>query len=251
MRLPAIIASILGIAALAALFALGSCSGGGDAELPKGEPIAKVAAPAGKQWTEVISKTEKGYQIGNPQAKLHLVEYGAISCPVCAQFSVQSTPELMAMVDSGQILFEFRPFLVHGLQDVPGFLLAQCNGAESFFGLSEALYANQETWLGRLRGITPEEGDAIQKMKPEDATAALAARFQLVDFVKTLGVSEDNAKKCLTDKAAFDKLQQSTQQTMSEGKVSGTPTFFINDAKVEGITAWPQLKAKLQEAGAR
>lgn len=237
-------------AAALALFALASC-GKGDGELPKGDPIAKVAAPAGKQWTEVIAKTDGGFQIGNPEAKLHLVEYGAISCPVCAQFSVQSTPELMAMVDSGQIRFEFRPFLVHGIQDVPGFLLSQCNGSESFFGISEALFASQETWLSKLSTVTPEEQKAVQGMKPAEAVAFLAQKFEMVDLVKQLGVSEDNAKKCLADQAAFDALSKSTEKTMAEGKVSGTPTFFINDAKVDGITAWPQLKGKLQEAGAR
>jgi protein-disulfide isomerase len=235
--------------AILAPLALASC--GGEAELPKGEPIAKVAPPAGKQWTEVVTKTEGGYQMGNPEAKLHLVEYGAISCPVCGQFAVQSGPELAAMVDSGKVRFEFRPFLVHGIQDVPGFLLSQCNGPESFFGISDALFATQETWLSKLQTLTPEEQQSIPQMKPADAVAALAAKFELVEQVKQLGVSEDNAKKCLADKAAFDTLSKSTEKTMKDGKVTGTPTFFINGAKVDGITAWQQLKGKLQEAGAR
>jgi protein-disulfide isomerase len=199
----------------------------------------------------VVSKTEEGFRMGNPAAKIQLVEYGAISCPVCAQFSVTSQAELMAMVESGKVLFEFRPFLVHGIQDVPGFLLAQCNGPESFFGISEALYATQETWLGRLRDITEAEQQAVPQMKPEQAVAFLADKFQLVDTVKQLGVSEDNAKKCLADKAAFDALSKRTEKIIADGKVTGTPTFFINNAKVDGITAWPQLKGKLQEAGVR
>ena len=48
------IKSIL-IAATAA-FALAACGGGDSNAVPKGEPIAKVAAPAGKGWTEMVSQ---------------------------------------------------------------------------------------------------------------------------------------------------------------------------------------------------
>ena len=39
-----------------------ACSGGSGDGPPKGEPIAKVAAPAGKQWTDTVVKTEEGYK---------------------------------------------------------------------------------------------------------------------------------------------------------------------------------------------
>ena len=64
----------------AAALALAACGSGDSAGAPKGEPIAKVAAPAGKAWTDVVTKTEAGgYKMGNPDAKLQLVEYGAIT----------------------------------------------------------------------------------------------------------------------------------------------------------------------------
>ena len=47
------------LAATAAL-ALAACGGTDAGGAPKGEPIAKVAAPAGKAWVDVISKTEAG-----------------------------------------------------------------------------------------------------------------------------------------------------------------------------------------------
>eukprot|EP01041_Mallomonas_annulata_P018631 gene18631-37641_t len=88
----------------AAALALAACGSGDSAGAPKGEPIAKVAAPAGKAWTDVVTKTEAGgYKMGNPDAKLQLVEYGAITCPGCAQFSVQSTEELNEIVNTGVV----------------------------------------------------------------------------------------------------------------------------------------------------
>lgn len=228
---------------------LAACGGSGDGP-PKGEPIAKVAAPAGKQWTDTVVKTEAGFKVGNPQAKLQLVEYGAITCPGCAAFAVQSHTELMDLVNTGVVNFEFRPFLVHGIQDVPGFLLAQCNGPEAYFGLTERLFADQQTWLGKMSTLTPEEQQSVPKMKPEEAVTFLANKMGLIEYVKQFGISEDAAKKCLSDKAAFDALAKNTEKTMADGKVTGTPTFFLNDVRVDAA-GWPQLKGKLQEAGAR
>ena len=58
----------------AAAFALAACGSSDTAGPPKGEPIAKVASPAGKAWIDVVSKTEfGGYQMGNPSANLKLL----------------------------------------------------------------------------------------------------------------------------------------------------------------------------------
>ena len=43
-----------------AALALASCGGGTTGEAPKGEAVAAVAPPAGKQWNDVVSKTAEG-----------------------------------------------------------------------------------------------------------------------------------------------------------------------------------------------
>lgn len=238
------------IAATAAL-ALAACGSGDSSGAPKGEPIAKVAAPAGKAWTDVVSKTEVGgYKMGNPDAKLQLVEYGAITCPGCAQFSVQSTEGINELVNTGVVSMEFRPYLVHGIQDIPGFLLAQCSGPEAFFPLTEQLYADQQSWLSKISTVTEADQQAMQKMAPPEISTLLATRMGLVDFVKSRGVSEDQAKACLTDKAAIDGLIALTEKGTKDDGVTGTPFFMLNGAKLDA-SSWVQVKSKLVEAGAR
>lgn len=242
------IKSIL-IAASAAI-AVAACGGAETAAVPTGEALAKVAAPAGKVWSAVVSKTEVGgYKMGNPDAKLQLLEYGAITCPGCAQFSVESTEDLTKMVDSGVLAMEFRPFLVHGAQDIPGFLLAQCNGPEAFYPLSEQLFAEQAGWLGRMSSISDAEQQSTQKMSPAQLSTFLGTKLGLIDFVKQRGISEDQAKSCLGDAKAIDGLIKLTEQGGEDG-VTGTPYFTLNGAPLN-VTAWAQVKAKLQGAGAR
>lgn len=243
------IKSIL-IAASAAL-ALAACGSGDATGAPKGEAIAKVAAPAGKAWTDVVSKTEfGGYKMGNPDAKLQLVEYGAITCPGCAQFAEQSTEELNELVNTGVVSMEFRPFLVHGVQDIPGFLLAQCSGPEAFFPLTEQLYAEQESWLSKISTVTEADQQAMQKMTPAQISTLLGTKMGLIEFVKARGISEDQAKACLTDKPAIDGLIATTEKGTKDDGVSGTPFFLLNGAKLDA-SSWVQVKSKLVEAGAR
>ena len=238
------------LAATAAL-ALAACGGADAGGAPKGEPIAKVAAPAGKAWVDVVSKTEAGgYKMGNPDAKLQLIEYGAITCPGCAQFSVQSTEELNELVNTGVVAMEFRPYLVHGVQDIPGFLLAACSGAEAFFPLTEQLYADQQTWLSKISTVTEADQQAMQKMTPAEISTLLGTKMGLIEFVKSRGISEDQAKSCLSDKAAIDALIAATEKGTKDDGVTGTPFFLLNGAKLDA-SSWNQVKGKLVEAGAR
>ena len=153
------------------------------------------------------------------------------------------------MVESGVVSMEFRPFLVHGAQDIPGFLLAQCNGPEAFYPLSEQLFAEQASWLGRLSSITEAEQQTTQNMSPAQLSTFLGTKFGLIDFVKQRGISEDQAKACLSDAKAIEGLIKGHEQGSKDG-VTGTPYFSLNGAPLN-VGSWPQVKAKLQGAGAR
>lgn len=235
----------------ASALVLAACGGPGTGAEQSGDALPKVSAAAGKAWSDTIVQTpEGGYKMGNPAAKLQLLEYGAISCPGCAQFSVQSTEELKQFVDSGVVAMEYRPYLIHGIQDLPGFLLAQCNGPEAFFGLIEQLYANQAEWLGKLSTVTEAEGAAMAAKSPADQIAFLAGKMQLVEFVKARGVSADAAKMCLADPKALDALVKQTEKSSKDDEISGTPTLILNGKRLE-TGDWKQVKIALKNAGAR
>ena len=88
-----------------------------------------VTAPTGAKWTETTAVTpDGGMLMGNPNAPVKLIEYGALTCSHCAEFSEQSSVELKAMIDKGSVSYEFRTFLLNGL-DIPAALLARCSGA--------------------------------------------------------------------------------------------------------------------------
>jgi len=126
---------VAAIAATAALIALSACNKADEATAKA--KTAPVTAPAGTNWLETVGKTaDLGMVMGNPNAPVKLIEYGALSCPHCARFSKESREKLKTYISKGSVSYEFRTFLIHP-QDVPASLLARCNGAGPFFAIAE------------------------------------------------------------------------------------------------------------------
>jgi protein-disulfide isomerase len=236
---------------LASTLTLVGCNDAGDkkAGTDGGSTATAIKAPAGANWMETFAKSAEGGMImGNPAAPVKLVEYGALSCPVCAKFSVDSTEKLHEYVAKGTVSVEYRTFLIHP-QDLPASLLARCNGPSAFFGISEQMFAKQDEWLSKSASITEADQQRWATLSPNGVAEDMAAKLDLVTFVQQRGVAGDKAKACLADPKGVTELEGIAKRA-NEEKVTGTPTFFINGVKVENITNWADLEPKLREAGA-
>ena len=241
------------VIALAALpLALAACSKNdstGNVDAPAAAPVAAAAAPAGQSWTETVVKTPEGYLMGNPNAAIKLVEYGARSCPTCGAFAREAyKPLTEKYVSTGKVSFEFRDFAVHGAPDLAAAVLGRCNGPATFFPLLEAMYQDQAATLARMQAIPQAEQARLQSIPPLQAVTGWADAAGFVDFVKQRGVPEARARQCLADQ----KLLQEVVKITEEGGavVTGTPTFLINGEKVENAVTWAQIEAALKGAGA-
>jgi protein-disulfide isomerase len=239
--------------ASAMLLALSSCGGSDDKGSLKGEPIVAVAAPAGKVWLEVVKKTaEGGYLIGNPDAKIKLIEFGSLTCHVCADFATQSGEEFNEKyINSGKVSFEFRNF-VRDEMDLTAARIARCGADEAVYPLTEQFMAFQPTMFENLKKV---DGDAalnakLSSLKGADRAFAVGEAAGIIDFFAQRGVSRDQAKACLSDQKEMDRLAELTSEYGKKYSIQGTPTFYLNGNKID-VTAWPAVKGKLQEAGAR
>jgi protein-disulfide isomerase len=230
--------------------ALSACNGAGDASNDTKSTAKGVTAPASTKWSETTAMTpDSGVRMGNPAAPVKLVEYGALTCSHCAEFSEKSTAGLKELVDKGTVSYEFRNFMLNGI-DVPAALLARCGGPGPFFPISEQLFATQRDWLAKTQSFTPDDQAKAAKMTPIQQAAFVAERLGLIEFVQQRGISADKAKACLADGKAADELVKMTDRAVKEFKVEGTPTFVINGVTVKGVGTWEDLKPKLIEAGA-
>jgi protein-disulfide isomerase len=223
--------------------------GAASSATPKASAGEAVAPPAGKKWSEVVSVTEKGgYRMGNPDAKIHVAEYGSFTCPHCADFAEKSNAEIEKLVDTGRMSFELRPYVRDPI-DMTVALLAECGGPEPFFPLSHQLFANQATMFQQIQGKGDAAYSAAMQQAPAQRFAALAGLGGLMEFVKQRGLSEDKAKQCLTNTKQVETLAGRVQQANNDYNITGTPTLLINDTVAENVLTWDALRAKLTEAG--
>lgn len=241
----------LTFAALAAPLALGLAACGSDApdgEVPEAAKVENVAPPAGTTWSNTAVVTpESGYMIGNPDAPIKVVEYGSLTCPACAVFAQEGFEALRNdYVDSGRVSFEFRSFLIHGPPDLVLTRLSECGPPEAVIPRADQVWLNIET-------IVPSFQNADQNtlnLPPEQRFVAYAEGAGILDFFAKLGLNRDEARTCLADTKAIDRLAKASQDNSQKDGVDRTPTFLVNGRKVDA-SRWAELEPILQRAGAR
>ena len=232
--------------------ALAACGSNDDAATTvQGEPVAAVPAPAGTEWRDTVTVTPQGgYLMGNPEAPIKLVEYGSLTCPACAAFANDGAEKLKNdYVNSGRVSFEFRSMLIHGTMDLVLTRMVSCGSPEAVHPLSDQVWANLQEILTPAQTNAAALDQALQL--PEDQRfVAFAQQAGLFDFFASRGVSTDQAKQCLADFPAMEKMAETLQKSSQEDGVTGTPTFFLNGNKLEE-NRWTAVEGVLQRAGAR
>ena len=215
--------------------------------VPAAAPLA--AAPhraAAKDWSRTVVMTPAGgFRMGNPDASVRLVEYGSLTCPHCAHFAAEAMPELKALVRSGKLSFEYRNYILNGV-DIAASLIARCGGAKSFFPVAEAMYGSQREWIGAITGLDAEQKRAIAALPPVPRLQRFADASGLLKVAAKHGVTADQARQCLADDeqmARLDSLHRGAQQL----GVARTPTFFVDGTQVDA-SDWGALEPVLREA---
>ena len=211
--------------------------------------IPAAANPAGADWTKVFAATpEGGFRIGNPDAKVKLVEFASLTCPHCREFHETGMAAIRdKYVASGNVSYEYRNFVLNG-PDFAASMLARCVGPEAFFGLLASFYNDQATWVEPFTKLTPEDNKRLTGMSEDKQVAALAELGQLDAYVRARGIPRAKFEQCLSDKAASAQLTKLRTEATEKYKLTGTPGFIINEVTQEGVYTWADLEPKLKAA---
>ena len=240
----------LGLAAIAMSLLLTGC-GKKDADQGTAANVATTAPAApytGQDWTQTVVKTpEGGFRMGKADAPVKLVEYASITCPHCREFTKTGAGPLKeTYVKSGKVSWEYRNFVLNPL-DVAVTLVARCQGADTFFPFVEQLYATQDQWVGQFNSIDEKKLQSLGTLPQQEQFIQLVSLSGLEDFFKAHGVPADRIKACLSDKAGLDELLKIRDHGANEDKVDGTPNFFLNGERQEGVFDWAGLEDKIRE----
>lgn len=152
--------------------------------------------------------------LGNPKARIVVVEYASLSCPHCARFHKDVFPAFRKKyIDSGKVRFVWREFVTAPAEiAVPATMLARCAGKDRFFQVVDRVFATQ--------GEMYEDGTVggVRRILRREAAA--------------LGIDGAAYDACINDQAGFDALKARIERAATEDKVDGTPTFDVNGKRV-------------------
>ena len=216
------------------------------------KPVAKPRAvkSSARAWDQMVTLTKDGFPVlGNPAARVKLVEFISYTCPHCADFNAESHDQLRGdMVRKGSVSVELRPFLRSEVDLLPS-LLTLCGTKDKFFGNNDALLAAQTVWFkepadpGYRARWQAAEGDKIAQRK------VVAKDLGLYTVMQGRGFSVASIDACLADQKLADRLIAQTETASSKLGVIGTPSFLINGT-LQTVYGWPELSALLVTAAA-
>jgi protein-disulfide isomerase len=225
--------------------------GGGTAVSNETVMITQATPPPGGNWTDVVNATSSGFMMGNPNAKVKLIEIGSLSCPHCKAFEDEGVPKLIEQyVKPGKVSWEFRPYLIHGPIDMAANLIVTCNGLNTFFPLVQAIYKDQPVWMAKIEGVPQDKLAELQNLPPNQEFLAMAKLLGLQDWAAMRGVPQAKTNQCLIDQKKIDQQVQVTSDVNNEyPEFSGTPAFVLNGKMLPKDTVtWPKLEPYLKGA---
>jgi len=198
-----------------------------------------------QDWSKTVAETpDGGFRMGNPDAKIAIVEYGSLTCPHCRHFAETGVKPLLAKyVRTGKATYEYRSLILNGI-DIAATLVARCGGPKHFFPMAAQLYATQPTWVGK---VTDAESERLNALPQDQMMLGVAKVTGIIPIAAAHGIPAGKAETCVKDQAAADQLQQMVQAASDKG-VTGTPTFFVND-KLVAAYDWATLEPFLKDAG--
>jgi protein-disulfide isomerase len=170
--------------------------------------------------------------LGVPTAKVTVVEYASVACPVCGRWYKEVFPAFKAKyIDTGKVHYIAREMLVGDATEVAiaasGFLLARCAGKDKYFAVVDAVYASQP-------GIYDD---------PSNTLIGIANKF---------GFSEAQFDACVKNETALNALSARVAANSKRDNVQATPTFVVNgkalDAGYQPLTVLDAAIARA-EAG--
>lgn len=164
--------------------------------------------------------------LGNPNAKVTVVEYADYQCPFCEAFYKTVWPELKSKyVDTGKIKFVYQDFAFLGADSATAANAAQCAAEQNkFWPYHDYLFDHQGT-----------------------ENTGWATADHLKEFASTVGLNANQFNQCLDANKYSSVVSAEMAEARSLG-VSGTPTIYINGTQIVGAQSAATFEQAIDKA---
>lgn len=215
-------------------------------------PAAETSAAAGPakktDWLKTVNVgKEGGHILGNPDAPDKVTEYISYTCGHCANFEIDGAPKLKnEYVAGGSASLEMRNLPLNAI-DLAVSVLARCGETSAFFDRHNYWLKTQKDWMTGTNRIS---ADTKTKAQNDDQAGMLLGIYNdmgLAAYTANTGISDAEAKTCLADSKMLTTIKfMGTQAAIGYG-IRGTPSFLLNDKKLNGVHNFPTLKTHLDK----
>lgn len=170
-----------------------------------------------------------GMSMGNPDAKVQIVEWGDYQCPGCGIFARAVVPKLISQyVEPGKVQFAFHDFAFLGKESTRAAEAAACAAdQQAYWPYHDTLYANQH-------------GENLNAFS-DDRLKALA---------QTLGLDSAAFNACL-DSGEKAATVEASNTAAREAGINSTPTMLINGVKLDDWSNWESVAQAIDAALAK
>jgi protein-disulfide isomerase len=177
---------------------------------------AEIGLPAGK-YLDLPAVADTDIKIGNPDAKVKIIEYSDFQCPYCKAFHPSIQKAIQEYGD--KILYVYKQFpLSFHPQANNASLASECaNEQGKFLTYANMVFDQQANW-GKTTGTQSFKTYAVK-----------------------LGLNASQFNQCLDSKKYQDKVSNNLKEGQNFG-VSGTPATFINSQFESGAVDYATMK---------
>jgi len=178
-------------------------------------PADPVSAPP---VAETITAQEV-HTMGNPKAKVTLIEYAALTCPTCAFVATHVMPDFKKRyIDTGKVFYVFRLFPIDPA-DGKAEKIARCLPKERYFDFVDMLYRRQGEWGPEQMG---ERGPGFDEAHQPKTDAGL------LKMARAANLEPEKAQSCMSSTALDGVINAVQADGARRYQISGTPTIVIN-----------------------
>jgi protein-disulfide isomerase len=207
---------------------------------------AMLATAAGApNWNAVVKAADGGHLIGNPDAKVKLIEFVSYTCPHCAHFAVDGDGALqLAYIGPGKVSVEVR-HIVRDPVDLTAAVLANCGPAAKFPRNHAALMLGQSKWITRVANTSKAQQARWYAGNGPSRRRAIASDAGFYTLMEGRGYNRTAVDKCLADEALAQRIAETSAADTQKWDVVGTPSFAINGALLAGTHDWRTLQPQI------
>lgn len=151
--------------------------------------------------------------IGDKNAPITMIEYASFSCYHCAFFHINILPVIeKEYIKTGKVLFIFRSFPLDYKSLKASMLGHYYYDTVDYFAFSKAVFSLTDFWNNKSDSLTPLE-----------------------NIAKLSNINKEKFDQYTNDSNILNMTIKQTFLAAEKLKIKGTPVFFINGKRHEGI----------------